>query len=417
MKVLWMTNSPAGAEQDFGYRYQGGGWISALLEKFRLDQNITIGICFFYDGKTFKYLSKNGIRYYGMPLKQSNALSRIADRHHAKLNDSNDAFIDQVLDDFNPDLIQVFGTELGYGQILRNKSKKVLFHLQGLTEPYAEAYFPPRISRWNAFKQERISDMVRGLTFFHQHEWLKVRGKRELEFIKEWHYFTGRTDWDRNYTELLNPNAHYFHCEEMLRPTFYSKTWKPPALDIKNKIIISSTINPNMHKGLDLIYRTLPLLDKINFEWRIYGIEEQNSLNRIIRNVLGIRHINKSLRFLGQTSEADLAEALTESHLFLHPSFIDNSPNSVCEAMLLGMPVLSSSVGGVTSLITHKKTGYLYNPYDRFDLAGWISYVIRHYSEAIACGCKARETALKRHDPESITRQLKTIYAEIIKDR
>ena len=416
MNVLWMTNTPAGAELEFGYNHQGGSWISALLKKMTRDPKINLGICFFYDGKDYKTASINGIPYFGMPLKERHTLSRIYDRHRGILTDDSDKFIQRVLDEFSPDIIQVFGTEMGYGQILEKRSKKVLFHLQGLTEPYAEVYFPPRIGRWNTFIREPLPSIIRGLTFVHQHSWLKFRGKRELRLIRNWNYFTGRTDWDKNYTRLLNPEAKYFHCEEMLRTTFYSCRWESPAVAAKDKLIISSTINPNMYKGLDLIYRVIPLLDKIDFEWRIYGIEEQNSLNRIIKKVLGIREEKKKLHFMGKTSETELAKALTESHLFIHPSYIDNSPNSVCEAMLLGMPVLSSSVGGVSSLITHKTTGYLFNPYDRYDLAGWITHILQHYDDAVACGSEARRIALKRHDPESIHENLKRIYLEIISD-
>ena len=59
------------------------------------------------------------------------------------------------------------------------------------------------------------------------------------------------------------------------------------------------------------------------------------------------------------------------------------------------MPVLSSSVGGVPSLITNNENGFLFNPYDVYDLAGQLEFLINNYSIALAVAKKGRETALK----------------------
>jgi glycosyltransferase involved in cell wall biosynthesis len=417
MNLLWMTNTPAAAAEEFGYVQQGGGWITSLLEAMLEESSHKVGICFFYEGGHFKKLIKNNVFYYGMPVKNKNRISRIFDRHRFMIDDENDTYLDQVLADFQPDIIQVFGTESGLGKILLNKFNKVVFHLQGLAGPYAEVYLPPHVGTVEALWYEKTSNTLRGLSFYHQYRWLENRGLREKQLIRNWKYFIGRTEWDRNYTRLINPGAHYFHCDELLRKSFYEYRSTTPIRNNKTKFIIASTINPNLHKGLDLIYKTLILLNNLEIEWRIFGIEENNQLNRFITRTLKIKKKPDQLVFMGPTSEKELANRLAECHLFVHPSYIDNSPNSVCEAMLLGLPVLSSGVGGVPSLITHNKTGYLFNPYDRYDLAGWISQIHSNYDHAIACGTAAKETAVKRHNKHTILKELLTIYEIILKDK
>jgi glycosyltransferase involved in cell wall biosynthesis len=85
--------------------------------------------------------------------------------------------------------------------------------------------------------------------------------------------------------------------------------------------------------------------------------------------------------------------------------------------MLLGMPVLSSSVGGVKTLIQNGVTGYLFNPYDKYDLAGLLIHTINNYSEAVEVGKNARKVAMERHSPDSIIKRLMEIYSQINLDK
>ena len=417
MRILWFTNTPSKASAEFGYTSLGGGWISALETIVVNENRHTLGICFFYQGDEYKNIQKNKVTYFGIPLQKENALQRVVNRHSGILNDNSSDYIDSILKDFAPDLIHVFGTEMGYGNLLRNKFAKVVFHLQGLTAPYSEVYFPAQFTLKMALFSGSMSDRLRGLTPYNHYKLFKRRGLRELEILQSWRYFTGRTDWDRNYCNLINPAIKYFHCEELLREDFFLNKWEAPGLNkTKSALVIGTTINPNFYKGLDLIYKVIPLLKNFDITWKLFGLNEDNEINQMIKRYLHLKEANPSIHFFGQTGSQELIKELKSCHLFVHPSYIDNSPNSVCEAMLLGMPVLSSAVGGVNSLITHKVTGYLFNPQDKYDLAGWIAYLANHYDDAIACGANAKQEALERHNPENILQVLNKMYDTIYHD-
>ena len=47
---------------------------------------------------------------------------------------------------------------------------------------------------------------------------------------------------------------------------------------------------------------------------------------------------------------------------------MDNSPNSLCEAMAVGMPVIASNIGGIPSLIDDEVNGLLFKVNDSNDL-------------------------------------------------
>lgn len=415
MKILWFTTTPSNAAREFGSAYMGGGWIKSLESLLVKDENHEIGVCFFYEGSKYKKINKSGINYYGIPVKNENALVRVFNRHLGKLNDTKSSYIDTVLNDFKPDLIHVFGTESGYGELLINKFDKVLFHLQGLVAPYKEVYFPIGFTKNNIFKKSGILNNARGITFNHNLQLFNKKAARELRIMKYWKYFTGRTDWDRNYTKLINPSAIYFHNEESLRSDFFATEWTTPSMPSSQKFVyIGTTINPNLYKGLDLIYKVLELLKDYKIHWKVFGLKEDNYLNNLVKNMLNISLEGESnIKFCGALDAAELIAELKTCHFFVHPSYIDNSPNSVCEAMLLGMPVISSSVGGVKSLITHNENGFLFNPYDKFDLAGLLLNLINNYDKAMLAGQNARLIALRRHSPQEITKNLNDIYTTV----
>ena len=99
-------------------------------------------------------------------------------------------------------------------------------------------------------------------------------------------------------------------------------------------------------------------------------------------------------------------------NVFVSPSAIENSPNSLCEAQLLGMPSLASYVGGTPTIAADGLSTELYR-YEEFEmLASKVIYLFEHGPDYERLE-KARELALVRHNPENNYRQLLEIYREI----
>ena len=82
--------------------------------------------------------------------------------------------------------------------------------------------------------------------------------------------------------------------------------------------------------------------------------------------------LQNNIIFTGILNEKEMKQKFLESHIFVSSSAIENSPNSVGEAMVLGIPIISSYVGGVPDMIEHKKEGYLYQPDAPYMLAHYI---------------------------------------------
>jgi len=238
------------------------------------------------------------------------------------------------------------------------------------------------------------------------------RAEQEINTIQSCRYFMGRTEWDKGLIELFNPNAKYYHCEEALRDSFINgdKTWD---YRLFSKIKIISVISNPWYKGVDLILKTAQLLKKfsdLDFEWLVYGVQNI----RFYEWKYGIKGDEVNVRMMGTASKDELVAALCDSMCYVHTSYIDNSPNSLCEAQYLGLPVLATHVGGIPSLVKDGESGLLYPANDPYTLASLIKVIIHDSDLSIRLGKAAREQAIVRHNPENIEYVLLNIYHQIL---
>ena len=95
---------------------------------------------------------------------------------------------------------------------------------------------------------------------------------------------------------------------------------------------------------------------------------------------------------------------MLDADIFVYPSRIENGCNAVQEAMLLGMPIVCTNSGGMSSTISNKENGVLVQVEDPFHMAGAIIIeLIENIDLAIEYGKNAKITAIKRHDKKTIT--------------
>jgi len=416
MRILWFT--PTSSQYDKGsHYYHGGGWVESLEQTFREQSGIELGISFFHDKDSLK--KENGIvTYYPIRNVQKGRLNKLITNWACKIESGIyiKKFI-EVINDFKPDVIQVFGTEGSFPEIQHLTKIPVVIHLQGLINPYDNAFYPPGINKY---------DLLTYLPFFKNHvlgnslifnkKRFEKQAEKELEFFKKSSYLMGRTGWDKMVSSLLAPQATYFHVNEILRSSFYeARPWTPNE---HNRLQIISTLSSTIYKGLDLVLKTAFLLQNNfgkSFDWYIIGLHEKNKLVRFFEYSLKKRFKDYNVSFLGISAEAELIKSLQAADIFIHPSYIDNSPNSICEAQLLGMPVISCNVGGVSTLIEHGQNGILVPANAPYELTHSILSLAKDKNKATQLGTQARITAMERHNRSETYNSLMSVYQTIYK--
>jgi glycosyltransferase involved in cell wall biosynthesis len=104
------------------------------------------------------------------------------------------------------------------------------------------------------------------------------------------------------------------------------------------------------------------------------------------------------------------------AHVFVCPSIIENSPNSVGEAQLVGTPCVASYVGGTMDMVKDGETGFLYRFEEISLLAKQICQIFSNDELAISLSENAHRAALMRHDKLKNATQLNSIYKQIINE-
>jgi len=112
-------------------------------------------------------------------------------------------------------------------------------------------------------------------------------------------------------------------------------------------------------------------------------------------------------------SANEMANELSKAHAFVLPSFIENSPNSLCEAMLVGTPSIASYVGGVPSLANTEETALVFPPGDEAVLAEHLRRLFLNDDLAHQLAAKARDIASHRHAPDRIVKDMMRIYQSV----
>lgn len=409
MKVLWFTNTPSNYSVEKGYN--GGGWISSLEVEISKLNDIHLGICFFMENQPSKKINNN-VCYY--PLSKSKRRFPSILRGYKKSTYQRDLEdvrkMLNVIKDYNPDIIEIFGSECSFGLISKYTDIPIVLHIQGVLQAYDNAYLPPSFS-WLTYYINNINPMNLIKKYLERICW-KYAVNREKEILHSVSNYIGRTEWDKRLVNIFNNSSKYYNGGEILRSTFYQNAKR----NIPEDLIIVTTISKPVYKGLDLILKTANILKQmfnVDFEWSIIG----NVDFKLVENVTHINHKEVNVRGIGVVSADMIKEKLLSSTVYVHTSYIDNSPNSICEAQILGVPCIATYVGGIPSLIQDNFSGYLVPSNDPYQLASLIMKMYLNTDLNVAVGLNGKQIACERHNIEHIITGLIEIYMDVIKSK
>lgn len=99
------------------------------------------------------------------------------------------------------------------------------------------------------------------------------------------------------------------------------------------------------------------------------------------------------VRFTGKLTKEQWINLANEYNFFINTSNFDNMPVSIIEAMALGLPVISTDVGGIPFLIEHGKNGMLVAKNDAAKMAESIIYIMSNPSVYHNLSTEARRTS------------------------
>ena len=418
VRVLWFVNVPVGCMIS-GDRTGSGGWMDALLKTLQETPGFTVGVCCVAPGLEDRTFEQEGVFYFTCSMPR-------AGRHRLTMyRDDDDRNQEQILalcrsvvDEFKPDLIHIHGTERVYGLLAEAGVRcPTLLSIQGLVSVYASwinmfgNYTFLNIVRFHSFIQT-----LRGFGPLWDLKRLRQQGERERAIIASNHYFCGRTNWDYSHIMALNPQARYFVVNELLRPVFLQSSWSIHAIR-RNSLFFANGRGPR--RNVECLLRTVALLvpQYPSLMLRIGGTTGDE--DRYTRSVAALSRqlgIEDHVRFIGLLSAEQVSEELRSAHVFVLPSRIENSANSLCEAQLMGVPSIAGNTGGTPSLVEHGKSGLLVPVDDESMFASAVRQIFEDDRIALHLSEHSARIAHQRHACKAVRNELIDAYRHILQE-
>jgi len=416
MKILWFSNTPCSSSEKLTPGLNIGGWLSSLEKVLSKNAEIELHISFYYSQK-IKPFDYNNTHFFPIYRKNSGSkisrfITRLLNKEH---NDKAEIKkLLSVIELVKPDLIHVHGTEENFGLIQHYIDLPVVISIQGIRSVIFEKYHSG-ISYSIAKKYESFKNKILVKSTRYNYNQCQIGGQRERKILMITKNIIGRTDWDRRVTNVLAPNSRYYTGQEMLRESFYPNEWNKLKFNSITRIV--TVLNNGIYKGFEVIVKAANILlayPNFDFEWLVIGLNENSETAVLVRNWLEIDFDRSNIQLLGSKSEEEVVKLLLSSDIYCQVSHIENSPNSLCEAMILGMPIIATYAGGTNSMLENSKEGILVQDGDPYSLSGAILELSNDFKKATEYAQAARLHAIVRHDKEKISSDLFHLYQSII---
>ena len=269
-----------------------------------------------------------------------------------------------------------------------------------------------------------LRDIIRFDSMHQARKKFEKRGTYEIEALKKARIIIGRTNWDKAHAYAITNKNNYEKCNESLRKSFYEKEWNINNIE-RHSIFVSQASYPL--KGFHKIIEAARILNKKYSDLRIYiaglpiikmeTIKDKMKITgygKYLNKIIKKNNLQDNIIFTGLLNEEQMRDKLLKANIFVQGSSIENSPNSLGEAMLLGMPCIASYVGGTADMLLDKQEGFLY-PFNETEMLA--NYIIQLFEDdELACkfGNKARSHALKTHDTKNNSNRMIEIYEKIV---
>ena len=163
-------------------------------------------------------------------------------------------------------------------------------------------------------------------------------------------------------------------------------------------------------KGVHTIVEAATLVHGAQFQ--LVGDGPPESRQALLRHIRD-RGLRERVQVLGPFTNREILHVLRDSDVFIFPTWTEGFPNSVAEAMAIGLPVVASPVGAIPEMIDADEGGYLF-AHD--DVEGYAKALVRLRDEPslrTRMGEHNKRKALREYGYDTVVKRLCNVYASI----
>lgn len=194
----------------------------------------------------------------------------------------------------------------------------------------------------------------------------------------------------------------------------YTKPWddsaKPLRIPHDKRIIITISSFHNQHRleGLKIFAKAAHIINRndprVHF-LVLGGSQSQRYFNHV-------KELTSGLSITFAEYREDIIDILRKGDLYLHCSVLETFSNAIIEAMSVGLPIVSTKVGGIPEIISDRVDGML-TDLDPETVAATVLKVLRGRKLASTLGKAARRKVMEKYTWEVIGPQWENILGEV----
>jgi len=146
---------------------------------------------------------------------------------------------------------------------------------------------------------------------------------------------------------------------------------------INKLILVVARLAP--WKGIDMLIKILPRLNK---EIRLIVVGDGLDIQRL-KDLAQTIGVEKRVMFIGRIPYNRIGVYLKAADVFALPSSYEGMPHTILEAMIAGIPIVATNIGGIPELIEHGREGLLFESEDSSGLEESVSRLLEDSAMAL----------------------------------
>ena len=186
----------------------------------------------------------------------------------------------------------------------------------------------------------------------------------------------------------------------------FQNTSRTISVDQAQDIIYAGVLIPR--KGVHHLLSAFAHLEHPSARLFLVGHPENEAYAKHLHQQAEQLDIADKVHFVGNVSQQGLADYFAKSRVMVLPSLSEGLGRVVVEAMLLGLPVIGSRVGGIPDMITDGENGYLIEPDDVDSLASALKRIYSH--DVKMMGENAQTFAQEFFSPETYVNGYRQLF-------
>lgn len=416
MRVLWVVGFvvPQAARLVGRDPVPFGGWVEAMIDLLSCTEEVNLAVAMRAPIRERVSERIGNVDYYALPATGAGAQDIAAvDCQYA-------------LAETRPDLVHIEGTECHHARTFlgcwRGRS---LVELQGVINGH-QAHQYGGLSLGDLFLSgDPVKAAVAAAMVLKKRLRFLPRVRAEAATIAMSSHIVGRTTWDRAHAYALNPTATYHRCHHVLRSPFYRTRWALPGAERFSLFVGNAS---SALKGVHFLLQAIARLQREFPRLKLYvaGEDPFRQTGRTLRGGFGygayLRRLvadlglRERIHFTGMLNASEMADRMARCHAVVMPSVIENSPVTLSEAMIMGVPSIAAYAGGTPDMATDGEEALFYRDNDPVMLAFQIKRVFEDDALAETLSERSRQRAADSHSPDACLRTLLGIYGAVMRD-